>query len=766
MLAQQAMQNSGFRESLALAVWTSLPPEEQSTRMDLRSYAESMTNDARYELLQFERAQQEPFMLMNNVHNENIAYFTGRQWTPQEKQAIIDAGLKPYVDNKLRRHAITLLGEQIAGSTEWRAYGINSDGGDDDMRAEGVNYMLRWAQQENDWRLKKHYVFRDGVIGGRGIAQVRLDWRDPKGKILLERHRPQEFMWEISSATDGTAVDSRYFWRGSHVPRTELIAEFPEWADELTNFDARAFAYNYYWRDSVVRPWIQSTVGEGNFQDVQFDPFAYYMWRDFILKREFYRKRTELQYAITDAMRGVTENYPTQDMAMARAQKLFNYYQSVARLQGQDLGENIVSLPRPVQVDVVDKLTWAGDILLRVERSDADRYPYHVYCPEYYDGEITSVFQHGKDLQKLSNRMLTRFDQAAGGVKAKMLFNTFYVDQDMTPEEIRTNLISETEPMLIKGTPNLDLSSVAHSINPPPIGSLPGVLAEWAKSGLMDMYGGENSVGLEQTSAESGRAVLARQHAASLSTIVHFEEFDRFDKHMGQAAYYALQFIDPAVQRVVINTSGNPQRKSLVDYGITSLSDLDFKIEIGEVTAMPTKKSAAYAALSTLSSQNPAIVQYVTPLLLKYVDVDKSDIDQITQGMAQDKAEAQQQQMAQMEHEQHIENVKLDMMHLDKLIKLKELELAILNPTKTSIAATLKDPDPATLAGLMVHGGIPADTVGLAAGQALKIMMEQEKTDMQQTHRNKLLLPAERENLKPKAPKTVPSAKDRSNRSK
>lgn len=723
--------------------------------MEAKEQASEAERLARLELDDFEMLHNIFFEQRNKVHEENVDFFKSFQWTEEDKKAIIEQHRKPYVSNEMRRFILTLLGEQVGSRTDWRAVGQNQQSQD---KAELLNHILRWVAQRNTWERTESMIFRDGVVGGIGVGQVRLDPNDPFGNILIERHRPQEFMWDIESAHDSSLQGSSKLWRGYYVMREHLAAEFPEWRDDIMQGQG-GLASGRRWNDMFAykRPKVRETAGQLT-GGVTHDPMMQRAFKNFVFKREFYRRRYDPKFRVVNGHTGEQLDFETAQQAWDGAKQLYQFYNQQEVLARYNVTQPLVSEPRMVNVPVIDQLVWCGDLLLRVNKGDRDRYPYKFYAPEWYDGDLTSYFEHGKDEQRMRNRLMSYLDLIASGVKGATIVNRNKLPGDWTDQKIMDMAMQPNQVWVIDDHTGQDASQIVHHVPPPNYNQLPVVLYNMLQENMTTQFGGPNTIGQSAFAGQSGRSADQLRSAASLSLIPTMEAFRYFKQEIGEDVCHLAKFLDPNLQMMVSDGMNNPTFRSIISEGIQSIDDLKFSIQITEVTASPTERDARMSKLMQLAGQIPEFAQDMGEVLLGYADIDESDKKKIL--AARDSRVQFQQQMEERQQalQEETEKARIQVMVLGQLVKLKEME----NPPKPPVVtlSVKPDPSPGLVATILEAAGMQADPVGIMGDQAVHNVMNQEKLNAQQINRNKNLLPAEKQALKPKAPKTVPAAKD------
>lgn len=726
-----------------------------------RDEALDRTDLARAELQDFEWNYVPIFQARKAVFDENYGFYNSiDQWSEQDKARIADAGLIPYISNNLKRYFDTLLGEFLGGQTEWRPIGEDQYS---EWKAEYMGHLLRSVAQQNNWKRLKFQVTRDGIVGGMGVASAMNDPRDPLGAIKLQRHRPYEFMYHIESATNGSLDDTLYVWRGYYENRARLIWEFPLWAQQIREFNGDLTYQNYPYLETFLRPKVYRKAGES--MDFTFEPYMGRTGRNWIFKREFYRRRDVPRFRITDTITGTSYNLESRDQALSVGYDLTEYYKQMALSRGQVLTESPITDPRMAYTQVVDQEIWAGDLLLAVNHSEENQIPYKFYTPEFIDGEVTSYLEHGKDMQRLSNRCMIFIDMLASGIKGKTVVNKRFFPENWDEAKIRRSLLSATEPIMIDD-PNADSAGkVIHHIPPNNYGQLAQNLAQFATGSMDQQYGGLNTIGLTENAGESGKAVAYRQQAAAIATIPLREELRYFDKQMGETVAYLSQFMDPRVQLLYVDDDGNPTYRSAASDGIQSISDLRFKIDISEVKGSPTEREAQANRYITMIQQVPESAPAVFPLLLKVQDINASDREHITRYMQeQDRfnktIQLEQERRATLETEK-----KWQLKEQELLIEMTKVQIQARNMPKVNLSGKLDGSMPPAIAATTLEwaGAGEADPNVVASDYGNMARMEQAAADLAVIRRNKLMTPAQRNIEKRKGmqpPPMPPSPKD------
>jgi hypothetical protein len=738
LLGQEIMDTPGFAQSVAMEIWSYLPEDEQRLRRDARAYAEEMTGKILTEVWYFEQRHVPIFTAINEYHNQNVDFaLLSRQWTDDERQVFADQGLLPYINNTMRSFALHALGEKMGQRTEWKARAKRPE---HDAYATAANIGMNWAARVSKWKMSEQYVYRDAMVGCRGVAGVRRDPKNPMGGILLERYRPQEFMWDVATARDPRLTGTKYMERVYLDTRTNMMCEFPEWANEIMTHTAPGmWGLHFSTLQAMIQPKIDAPTGSGGFATV-FQPLSTNVWRDQILRREFFRRHPLKKYRVVDGYRKKIIDFYTADQATAWMRATREYWKNILAANGMDGVEPMVSDVQPVFVDVIERVMLAGNIVLRVEEFGQDMFPYHFFVPEWIDGSITSFFGHGKDHQRIINRMYTRIDQAAGGVKGKAIVNRWALQQEYTQQELDANLASDTAPLYVNIPPGMSMDEVIKITGTPSIGELPTMLLRMSMEGQQQMFGGLNAIGQEQSSQESGRAVMARQSAASVAMIPYEEEFACFKEDVGKALIQQVQSLDHVTLSAIIDQAPNDPdaitARDILLFGDQSLREIDLDIEITQVAASPSTRDRRLQQTSFVMAQSPELAKYLLPSFMEDADMDEDVRRKVMEAMQADQQQEQQAAQQEFQHKQWLETQELDLKHMDRILRMKELSIKETPPP--TLAASMKiAPSPAIEATVFNRLGMPADPLGMMQDKAMMALFEQQVRNMVQDEFNK-----------------------------
>lgn len=765
LLASEVAASDGIIQSIIAGQQPSLvlPGAYGENMREMAIEAERLTLQ---ELNAFEMEAIPVFQRRNAVHRENVNYFQSHHWSEDDINTIIGDGRKPYEFPLARRYFQTLLGEQRSQRTEWRAIPQNKRSA---MKVDVYNHLLRWAGQVNDFYDVASDVFRDGVIGGAGIIGVDLDPHKPMSRIKIDRMYPMEFMWDLRSCKNGYLDNVKYVWRGTYIDKEQALNDFPEWSEEINLWRGASYGDNYFYGyETLIRPKIKATANALS-GPYEYNPRFYSMYRNQLFKREFYRRRLVKKFVVHDGVSNMSQYFDDEPTATDWAQKLYAFYSNPSVMQQFGIRQPYVSAPFQDDVTYVDQMIFLDSRLVRVNTSKVDRIPYKFYIPEWYDGDMTSLFEHGKGYQRLINRYMMFMDQMAGGVKGSTTINEYYANGKYTSEQLEQIAVS-ANPIYHINMPDKDAAAGLISKDPPPqYGQLPAVLSDMVTRDLSQLYGGQNVIGVQAFAGQSGKSAQGLAAQATVANIPLYDKWRKVQKQVGQDIIYLSQFLSPQLQMVVVDEMENPQYARFIDDGIQNPEDFDYDVYVSEVQASPTEQEATLNRLMVVAQTNPDLAQDMAEVFLDNIDIDAAIKQKILASRDARIKYVQQMEQQKLQLERDALSHKTELDYLGKALKSKELEIEAMNLPKVSMVVKPDTASPGLLSEILNKAGVPADATGVAADQAFKAIMNQEALNLQQQSRNANLLPEEREALKYKAKgpyKNVPTASDSAERDK
>ena len=739
---------------------------------DVRSNMFEMTRDLEREafdkLESFEFKQNQFFRPWRRIFRENVDYFNSHQWTSNDAIGLLQQNRKPYVFNQIRPYVEVALGEQRIMRMDPRATPQNPIA---EHYAGKMNHYLRWVTQKNQWPDTASDIFRDGFVGGVGVAGVSLDYNDPFANVTLERCYPLEFMWDIETAKNSTLDGTEWLWHGKWTSIGSALDEYPDYADIIRGAAGGAGSDRQFTGYDVLRrPRINAPVGELHL-DYQYTGLDYFT-RDMVFRRELYHRRYERRWVVRDGISGMVLDYETEYQAQQGVEQLFALYTNPQVAQTFGVSKPLISEPRIVNRPFVDKYVFFGTRLVDFRTGQGDRFPYKFFIPEFYDGELTSRIEHVKPLNRFVNRIMMFLDEIAGGVKGGTIINGDYLDDSITDTDIRRMAV-QTNPVWIVRKPPEDfpLEQFSKTTAAPINGQMAGELLGAIKDNIFGLTGGPNSQGLAAFAGQSGVSAQEMRSAASIRNIPVFDKWRFFNQQVFEDAVALSGYLEPTVKMYVTNEYGEPEIMSFIEQAFDEVftpGELEYGITITEVMATQSEQEAMRGELAMIMQTAPDTYPVVLPKYLKTTNMDPRDRRDIEVYLQEQAAFSSQMQEREMRLQEQERMWKMEESRIKLQLKDKELDLMARGQIipKVNITGKIGEMPPAEEATLLSATGNPdleADPLGIMQDRAIHTVMQQERSDLEQSHANALTPPWQKEKGA-KAPKGTATPKDKRQR--
>lgn len=119
---------------------------------------------------------------------ESDGFYTGKkQWTPDEKQCLKERDRACVTINDTAKEVDKLSGQQRQNRTDIKVVPM---GGTDQKVCDALNYCLKNIQEQCFYQREEAKVFLDTIIVGRGLFNVYIDkTKNPEGDIIIEQMR-------------------------------------------------------------------------------------------------------------------------------------------------------------------------------------------------------------------------------------------------------------------------------------------------------------------------------------------------------------------------------------------------------------------------------------------------------------------------------------------------------------------------------------------------------------------------------------------------
>jgi len=588
----------------------------------------------------------------------NVDFYAGRQWTPREEKAHLDQMRIPYVFNEIQRVVDSLIGTQT--QTRMDSKIIPRERGDESP-AELLTFLVKWTEQINNLESLETEVFKDALIKCYGAAVVRWEYKDVEyGYVKVEKIPVNELRWDpYSSKMD--LSDARWMARIMEITKLDAIEMMPEYAEEIEKASTVSGTIGGI---NAVSTFKQSRVGRSlaNSMDERREP---------VRLIEYYEKMTSYRYVVADAIRGEVNTF----LDKKEAEYFYNgvvdgYVEAEENLLLPDGSDAVV-----IRTDAVDTFIQTlvlGEEVLFSKPISIPNYPW-VLCFSYFDdGDFWSFVDNLIDPQILTNRSFSQLDYQLGTAGKNVLTVIEpALKKGFTIESLRRE-ISKTSPVIpvvnhdaLRPIPN-------QPVNPEYFQNI-----MFAIQRINDYGGGKNVMGLQESAAESGRAVIARSEQAGVGRLPFFDNLRLWRRQITErAVWYIKNYMSPGQIVRVIGSDQDVSFLNLDDSVLETISEISYDIIIDEAIKSASVRERQYAQLKDLFAVIQAPAEVVTPILLEYSDIPMSKKKEILQYLSfyQEYIQQKAQVMKQQEQQQSVMDSLQKQTLRDMLVQGKEME--------------------------------------------------------------------------------------------
>jgi hypothetical protein len=777
ILRRAISSDPGWPDSVRLQTRWRMPgnPKYAEDKMDEAAKLRAVERDMWTELNQFIYWYRPHFEAVVANEVNNLDFFNGYQWSDQELRRMQSKHLIPHVSNFMARWGRTITGEE-RGAVTVPNFTVDDPFFKD--LADLYNQVLQKVYRGNEWADVSSDTFFNGVMMGRGFMSSRPDPYDPYRKILMRNERPQEFMYDIENARDGTMDGCNYLLRTVLRDLEELVYEYPERENELRRYDQVEFAYGNLLQFTLSNPKVAPTADKRITQlPKRFLNMPYYRHRRTVWCSEFYRRGGEVRWCVRDGNWNIDHDFPEDQVDIAaefyRNMRDGYQYQSIAKT-GQP-GLDLVAPPEKIVRQIVRQEVWAGQRLLAMNTSDGPRFPYTAFHNEFHHGEWRGFFQDDKSNQQIRNRMLVFWDMYLGAVKPKMFYHKNLFPRGSTQTAREEMLRDPNKHIIGEWDVKSDMSNMVHHAEVPALNETSKVIMSYVENASNFGNGGLNTIGDAEFAGQSNKMRQGLQNSAASGTVGLFADWNRAEIRHAELTAHRLENMHPTILLSYANSQDRErflpilQKSQSIDTNILTM-------EIVEVLAGPSKRDRMNQELREMIAQDPENSQEEKLILLERSDFPQSTIDRIEQARdEQSKAASEQAQREQQEQEfdteekWRIAQERIDVEKFNAATKRNP-------PVLTSLQFKAAEPGPDVEASILEQNGISAVPQAMSASNAKQRLANQAADNLQQEEFNKRDIPHQRSlaSLYPKPaagkPRTksqgVKTPKDRSARSR
>lgn len=555
-----------------------------------------------------------------NRMRRNDEFYRGEQWTAEEYEAFDQENRTPYVVDKISPKINHLLGVQRETRMDVKAQPREMG---DEPQVALANRMIKWFEQINDIRFVESDVFKDGCLHGAGYAVVRMEMEDGMVYPQVARIPSTQVIWD-GNCVEPDLSNARWVARVIPMTRGEAYEEFPQWAEHIqeTSTWSPSAAFTRMFSTLTSR---QESMGVSGRTNVR---------RELLQVVEYYERYRQAEYVVIDEIAEAEYRFDTYAEAETRREELVAGYMHGEVDTIDDYGCEKVSV-LGFKKNVVTQTIIIGDRAVSHIITDLPDFPIVPFFAYFQDGEFWSCVDILIDPQVFVNKIFSEWDnQIARSGKQVMT-----VVEQMLKKGWDYTRVSEERSKTGATIPVNDHAALNMLAPQGASADIPNTLA-LMQTHMDESVGGRNSLGLQTSAAESGKAVMARAQAGGTGRLPLFDNLARWRKKVTEIAWWNMQRYLP--QNQTLRVIGD--RDDEVDVTLfkaspeqyESLRELRTDIVITDAPMSDLQREAEFQELvqlfGTMSGQIPPDLVMTT--LLEFSSLPKHTKDKLLSKVA------------------------------------------------------------------------------------------------------------------------------------
>jgi hypothetical protein len=517
-------------------------------------------------------------------------YEPNKQFSDAEKLRVTKDKRIPYEFNEIFQKIDHLVGTQTQTRLDTRILGRERS---DEAASELLTFIVKWMEQVNDIEYIETSVFQEGLIGGCGAVVIRWQLSDvDRGYCEIESVPPNELYWDnMYKRMD--MKDARWMMRVQDMTRIDAIEIFHEYEEQIK--DAIQYMPGAGGR-------IQNTYNE--FQD-SARRSGYRLTdesRELLTVVEYYEKVKVYKYTVADDIAGDVRKFDGYGEAKAYYDGLVDGYTK----NGEAL-IHVNGTPRCVlatnMVDNVVQTIVIGDQVIMHEPTILPFFPYEVFFAYFDKGDYWSFVEYMIYPQMLINRFFSQWDYILGtSPKALMTVIPNLLSQGWTTDKV-SDEAGKTAPVIpVKAHAALKMHE-NQQVNP---GYFQGI--DFGRNFMQEATGGKNALGLTESAAESGRAVIARAEQGGIARLPLFDKLRYWRKNLTlKMVWYIKNFMTAGQVLRIIGADEDVQYVEINNDLLDTLQEIELDVIVDEAVKSASVKQAQFQDFQKWLAVTPGI---------------------------------------------------------------------------------------------------------------------------------------------------------------
>lgn len=583
-------------------------------------------------------AVQPVFDSYNTQAGINYDFYFGRQWTDEERDAHDTQKRIPYVFNEIKHKVDHIVGVQMQTRLDVKTVGREPA---DNMGAELLTFLLKWAAQVNDLEYTETEVFKDGLIGNVGWAAVYWENEDvlygyPKVEIIPYN----EIYYDVQSRKRDLS-DARWIARRSQISRIEAKEKYPWLADKIEDIANGTYSgvKSYNVPTGRQRQTIHTTRPSFDIQD-----------RELLTEIMHYERIKVNQYLVINDITGDIQTFDQRKEAEDYYFGLVDTYSEEGVSIIGDDGTAKVLFATDVKTQIIQTVLLQ-DCLIARELTILPDFPFVGFFPYFSHGEYQSFVEQLLSPQILVNRSFSQWDYILGASTKNLLTVMESLLRKGTTVETVRREASKTVPVLSVMSHDAIRSLPNNPVNPQIFQNI-----EFGITRMNDYAGGRNALGLTESAAESGRAVIARAEQGGVAKLPIFDALRFWRINISQRlVWYMKNFMSPKQIIRIVGEDKDVQYVNLDTSVLNTFKDIKTDIVVDEAIKSETMRERNFQQILQFSQIAQLPPEISMPIYLEYSTLPETKKEQILQQLEfyqsyiQQKAEAQKQEQMQQQ---------------------------------------------------------------------------------------------------------------------
>lgn len=571
------------------------------------------------------------------IGNRNLEWYANRQWTDMEIAAHAKQNRIPYVFNEIQHKVDHLCGTQT--QTRMDSKCLAREQGDEES-AQLLTHIVKWVEQINDLEYVESEIFKDALIKGFGAVVVYWQMDDVEGGYpKIEKIPFNELYWD-GSAKKMNLEDARWMARVMKMSRLEAVEQFPEYADVISELSS-----DTYW--GGISGFSVPTRRQESFSGTYYRNNS--RGRDMLEVVEYYERVKIFRYVIEDGIRGEESHFDSKREAYDYFDGLVESYTAEGIGITASDGTQIVTVTTHTLNQILQSVLIQSEVIEHNLLAIRD-FPFVVNFGYFADGDYWAFVDSLISPQMQINRSFSQWDFSLGtSSKNAIMVIESALRRGYSMNDLRRDW-SSTSPVIPVNNHQAIMQLPNQAVNPELFNSI-----NFAIQRMNDYAGGKNALGLQESAAESGRAVIARAEQGGLARLPLFDNLRYWRQQLTlRLVWWIKNYMTPNQIFRIIGSDKDIRYVALDDGQMDTLRELKMDVIIDEAVKSESVRERQFQQLKELFAVMPGIPpEVMVTIMLPFSTIPESKKTEILSSIKF--YEEYQQKQAQMQEEQKLQ---------------------------------------------------------------------------------------------------------------